>query len=93
MYVRNVFICVYAYVCTYSFTVTTKIRNTYLCGTYAYGYVRFLYFMVFGFYRMQGGIEAEREEWERWINRVKKMMDSVGDEIIPFLVIFLLHIT
>ena len=27
---------------------------------------------------MQGGIEAEREERERWINKdVKKMMDSV----------------
>ena len=33
----------------------------------------------FGFYRMQGGIEAEREERERWINKdVKKMMDSVA---------------
>ena len=37
-----------------------------------------LVFCVFGFYRMQGGIEAEREEQERWINKdVKKMMDSV----------------
>ena len=27
---------------------------------------------------MQGGVEAEREERERWINKdVKKMMDSV----------------
>ena len=27
---------------------------------------------------MQGGIEAEREERERWINKdIKKMMDSV----------------
>ena len=34
--------------------------------------------LFFGFYRMQGGIEAEREERERWINKdVKKMKDSV----------------
>ena len=41
-----------------------------------------LYTVWFGFYRMQGGIEAEREERERWINKdVKKMMDSVaGDD-------------
>ena len=38
-----------------------------------------LYFLRFGFYRMQGGIEAEREERERWINKdVKKMIDSVA---------------
>ena len=37
-----------------------------------------LVFYGFGFYRMQGGIEAEREERERWINKdIKKMMDSV----------------
>ena len=41
-----------------------------------------MYTLWFGLYRMQGGIEAEREERERWINKdVKKMMDSVsGDD-------------
>ena len=64
--------------------VTTKIGNTYLFSMY--GYVHFLYFMVSGSYRMQGGIEAEREERERWINKdVKKMMDSVEGEIMQFL--------
>ena len=41
-------------------------------------YVKFLYFVFFGIYRMKGGIEAESEERERWINKdVKKMMDPV----------------
>ena len=49
-----------------------------LCLVCMITYVKFLYFLFFGIYRMQGGIEAEREERERWINKdVKKMMDSV----------------
>ena len=49
-----------------------------LCLVCMITYVKFLYFVFFGIYRMQGGIEAEREERERWINKdVKKMMDSV----------------
>ena len=45
-------------------------------------WVTYVHFVWFGFYRMQGGIEAEREERERWINKdLKKMMDSVaGDD-------------
>ena len=36
----------------------------------------YIYIRIFMY--MQGGIEAEREEPERWINKdVKKMMDSV----------------
>ena len=78
------------------FTITTKIRNTFLC---TYGYAHFLYFMVFGFYRMQDSIEAEREEQERWINKdvilTKMMMDSVEGKTMSFIYYgnTLLHIT
>ena len=39
--------------------------------------------VVLYFYRLQGGIEAEKEEREKWINKdIKKMMDSAKGIII-----------